>query len=630
MSVKSNKKVKSVIWSVAFALATLLILVLTYVCSHYLPQIYHMPLIEHGKIDMNGREDWVVLPGEWEYYYEKWIITDNLQNAEPDGFLSMPDVWTGKTTNSGQKLPRTGYGSFRLMVENVKPGLEILVFANNYDGAYRTYINGVLNVEYGVMSKDVNGTKSNGRAENMYPYKVSEGEVLDVVVEISNNNEGGMHYAFYLRSDFKTNQIMIGDQLAFVVLGLMLALLLLNIIANIIYKEQQGRSWSLTVLLLFIVLMYIFSVDILMNFSLSTNALLYNCIAEVFYAFSIVTIVLFCVHLNKNGIMKVPKKWEIALISLINVGCIAAFYSLSGYKERIIPPIIQIVCMMQLYYPVFKSVYDGVRFAKVYIVVLFGLTVIVVSQMLDMLEAIIIGTESVAALAMVLIMFAIFTMHFIKIADKNKAALQTESYKRKLAEISNNMLKAQIKPHFVFNSLASIQAVYHASLDKGDEAISEFASHLRTLVDADHKTSVGLDEEVNNVINYVRLVELSKGNCINLLLDIGNYDVKVPVLSLQPFVENAIKYSGIVDDPDGYVLIKADDDGDDNVIITIEDNGCGFDLNEVKPTSVGLRNARERICFITGFEVAVDTKPGCGTKVTITVPKEDKNEYSGR
>lgn len=76
---------------------------------------------------MNGREDWVVLPGEWEYYYEKWIITDNLQNAEPDGFLSMPDVWTGKTTNSGQKLPRTGYGSFRLTVENVKPGLEILV-----------------------------------------------------------------------------------------------------------------------------------------------------------------------------------------------------------------------------------------------------------------------------------------------------------------------------------------------------------------------------------------------------------------------------------------------------------------------------------------------------------------------
>lgn len=205
MSIKSNKKVKSVIWSVAFALATLLILVLTYVCSYYLPQIYHMPLVEHGKIDMSDREEWVVLPGEWEYYYEKWIITDNLQDAEPDGFLSMPDVWTGKITDSGQKLPRTGYGSFRLTVENVKPGLEILVFANNYDGAYRTYINGVLNVEYGVMSKDVNGTKSNGRAENMYPYKVSEGEVLDVVVEISNNNEGGMHYAFYLRSDFKTN-----------------------------------------------------------------------------------------------------------------------------------------------------------------------------------------------------------------------------------------------------------------------------------------------------------------------------------------------------------------------------------------------------------------------------------------
>lgn len=629
MSPKDNKKVKSVIWSVAFAVVTLLILILTCVCSDHLPQIYHMPTVEHGKIDMTDREDWVVLPGEWEYYYGKWIITDNLPDAEPDGFLSMPDVWTGKTTNSGQKLTKYGYGSFRLIVENVEPGLEILVFANNYDGAYRTYINGVLNVEYGVMSKDVKGTRSNGRAENMYPYKVSEGEVLDVVVEISNNNEGGMHYAFYLRSDFKTNQIMIGDQLSIVVLGVMLALLLLNVIANLIYKERQGRSWSLTALLLFIVLMYIFSVDVLMNFSLSTNALLYNCIAEVFYAFSIVTVLLFCVHLYQNGMMRAPKKWVVALLVLINAGCIAAFYSLSGYKERIIPPAIQIVCMMHLYYPMFKSVYRGVRFSKAYIVILFALVIILGSQMLDMLESIIIGTESVSSAAMVLIMFAIFTMHFIKIADKNKAALQTESYKLKLAEIRNNMLKEQIKPHFVFNSLASIQAVYHQSLDEGDEAISEFASHLRALVDSDHKTSFGLDEEINNVINYVKLVELSKGNCINLLLDIGNYDVKVPVLSLQPFVENAIKYSGIVDDPDGYILIKTDDEGDDTLVITIEDNGCGFDPDNVKPQSVGLRNAKERICFVTGHDVKVDSKPGCGTKVTITVSKEVGNGYSG-
>lgn len=620
MSLKDNKTAKSIIWTAAFMIITAGILGLTYLCSCYLPQIYGMPLIEHGKIDMTGRKDWVVLPGEWEYYYEKWIITDNIADAQPDGMLSMPDVWTGKVTESGQKLPRTGYGSFRLIVENVEPGLEVLVFANNYDGAYRTYINGVLNVEYGVMSKDAKGTKSNGRAENYYPYKVAEGETLDVVVEISDNNEGGMHYAFYLRSDFKTNQIMIGDQLSMVVLGIMLAMLLVNVISNIIYKKQE-RSWSLTVLLLFIVLMYIFSIDILMVFSLSTNTLAYNCIAEVFYALAIVTVILFMVHLNKNGMLNVPKKWAIGALIVVNIACIVAFYMLSGYKERIIPPLIQIATMTLLYYPIFKAAYNKVKFARAYIVVLFGLIFTIGSQLLDMLEIVIIGTESVAASSMVVIMFAIFTMHFINIANKNKEALQTETYKRKLVEIKNNVLKEQIKPHFVFNSLTAIQTVYHDSLDKGDEAISEFASHLRAIVDADNKTTVGLDEEINNIINYVHLVELSKGKSINLLLDIGNYDVKVPVLSLQPFVENAIKYSGIVDDYDGYILIKTDDEGANNVVITIEDNGCGFDLNEVKDTSVGLRNASERIRLITGIEVRIDTKPQCGTRVIIGVPK---------
>lgn len=233
MKGRINNRILYIVLPICFTFVTALILVLTCLCSHLLPNIYKMPTIENAHLDMTDREDWVVLPGEWEYYYEKWIITDNIADAQPDGMLSMPDVWTGKVTKSGQKLPRTGYGSFRLIVENVESGLEVLVFANNYDGAYRTYINGVLNVEYGVMSKDAKGTKSNGRAENYYPYKVAEGETLDVVVEISDNNEGGMHYAFYLRSDFKTNQIMIGDQLSMVVLGIMLAMLLVNVSGKI-------------------------------------------------------------------------------------------------------------------------------------------------------------------------------------------------------------------------------------------------------------------------------------------------------------------------------------------------------------------------------------------------------------
>lgn len=623
MKGKINNRILYIVLPICFTFVTALILVLTCLCSHLLPNIYKMPKIENAHLDMSGREDWVVLPGEWEYFYDKWIVTDNIVDAVPDGTLKMPDVWTGKTTNDGRVLPRDGYGSFRLIVENVKPGLEILVFANNYDGAYRTYINGVLNVEYGIMSKEKDGAKSNGRAEQYYPYRVGEGERLVVVVETSNNNEGGMHYAFYLRSDFKANQVYVGDQISLVVLGILFALFFISIILAIIYKKQD-RQWSLSLLLLFFVLMYIFSIDILALFSLSLNTLSYNCIAEVFYTISVVTIILFMVHLYNNGMLAKPKKVVVAVFSVLNVLCMIAFYMLSGYKERIIPVLIQIMLMSLLYFPIFKAASKKVKFANAHAVILFGLIFMIGSQLMDMLEFVIIGTESVGAGSMVVIMLAIFTMNTIRIADKNKQAIQSESYKRRLAEMKNTVLKEQIKPHFVFNCLSAVQATYHDSLALGDEAITEFATHLRSIVDADTKPYVGLDEEITNVVNYVKLVELSKSKPINLLLDIDNYDIMVPIFSIQPFVENSIKHSGIVDSEDGYVCITLTDVDAKKFEITIEDNGCGFDESSISATSVGLSNAVERIKIMLGTDVKICSQPQKGTRITIIIPKENR------
>ena len=127
MKGKINNRILYIVLPICFTFVTALILVLTCLCSHLLPNIYKMPTIENVHLDMTDREDWVVLPGEWEYFYDKWIVTDNIVDAVPDGTLNMPDVWTGKTTNDGRVLSRDGYGSFRLIVENVKPGLEILV-----------------------------------------------------------------------------------------------------------------------------------------------------------------------------------------------------------------------------------------------------------------------------------------------------------------------------------------------------------------------------------------------------------------------------------------------------------------------------------------------------------------------
>ena len=617
---KSNFINKSSICGGIFLIVTVLIITAFCVCSKYLTIINGMPTIVDGTLDMGQSDGWTVLPGEWEYYYNKWLISDNLLDAQPDGVIDMPDVWTGKTTLDGHILPRDGYGSFRLKIKNVKPGSEILVFANNYDGAYRTYINGVLNVEYGIMSKEISETKSNGRAERYLPYEVGQDETLDVIIEISNNNEGGMHYAFYLRSDFTSNQIYTGDQISFIVFGILVALFLMSIVVNCIYKEQ--KMWSLVCLLLLFVLMFIFSIDIYSLFCLSSKSFAYNGIAEIFYALAFVAVIVFIYHLYQMGIIKKPNKWLVGIFAFINVACILSFYLLFGYKERAVSVFIQLFLAALLYFPIAKAATEKIKYAKSYLIILLGIILLIGANLLDMIEFVIIGTESYASGIILVITFVISVMNFVRIADKNKEALQAEVYKRKLVTIKNEVLREQIKPHFVFNSLSAVRSVYHKSLDEGDVAVEKFASHLRAIVDADSKPMIRLDDEIDNILNYVGLVELGLNKSINLMLDIESYDIYLPILSLQPFVENAIKHSGVIYQEDGYILIKTEDAGKET-IITIEDNGCGFDCKKVGENSVGLRNAIERIKFTLNTDAIIDSTIGKGTIIKIFVPKGD-------
>ena len=133
---------------------------------------------------------------------------------------------------------------------------------------------------------------------------------------------------------------------------------------------------------------------------------------------------------------------------------------------------------------------------------------------------------------------------------------------------------------------------------------------------------IRLDDEIDNILNYVGLVELGLNKSINLMLDIESYDIYLPILSLQPFVENAIKHSGVIYQEDGYILIKTEDAGKET-IITIEDNGCGFDCKKVGENSVGLRNAIERIKFTLNTDAIIDSTIGKGTIIKIFVPKGD-------
>ncbi|MEG2450793.1 MAG: histidine kinase, partial [Clostridia bacterium] len=309
---------------------------------------------------------------------------------------------------------------------------------------------------------------------------------------------------------------------------------------------------------------------------------------------------------------------------VLNIACVISFYLLKGSNFRIIPVMLQIAYLDLIFYPLFLSITKRVKYSSCYIFILFALSFIFVIMSLDVLDVIIFGAESAIAIAMMVVMMAVTAMYWMMLLDKSKKALKAVEFEKEVMTVKTQALKAQIKPHFVFNSLTSIQNLYHQSLKKGDEAMAMFSNHLRLNIDADNKEIVTFEEELRNINNYCALESMRVGYDIPLLFDNEITNFQVPILSLQPLVENAIKYSKINEKENGYIQI-ASYETTDSIVVEVRDNGVGFDQSTVTSKSTGIKNITERFKFMMNATVSTKSEIDVGTTVKIEIPKI-KNE----
>lgn len=202
-------------------------------------------------------------------------------------------------------------------------------------------------------------------------------------------------------------------------------------------------------------------------------------------------------------------------------------------------------------------------------------------------------------------------------------------------EISNNnlkmlLLKEQIKPHFVFNTLNTIKSLYHKDLDEGDKAIKLFSNHLRYNVETTKTNMIEFSKELENIYNFIELENLKSEEKFNVIYNIEYEDYLIPILSIETFVENAIKYSMVNKKDDGYIEISSTIDNDNYITISIIDNGIGFDINKIKNTSCGIENAKERLTKLVNASIDINSIINEGTKITIKFRKENYENNNSR
>ena len=205
---------------------------------------------------------------------------------------------------------------------------------------------------------------------------------------------------------------------------------------------------------------------------------------------------------------------------------------------------------------------------------------------------------------------------------------RVDADRTRLMEAEVRALRAQISPHFIYNSLGAIASFVRTDPDRARDLLLEFADFTRYSFRA-HGEFTTLAEELRSVERYLLLEQARFGDRLQVTLQIAPevLPVVVPFLCIQPLVENAVRH-GL--QGSGSVRIVARD-LDQECLIEVEDDGAGEDPERVRRAlagdaaldSVGLGNVdgRLRNAFGDDYGLVVETAPGAGTRVVVRVPK---------
>ena len=194
-----------------------------------------------------------------------------------------------------------------------------------------------------------------------------------------------------------------------------------------------------------------------------------------------------------------------------------------------------------------------------------------------------------------------------------------------MAEQRIQIMMTQIQPHFLYNTLSTIQVLCSVDPKRAADITGKFSTYLRQNLNSLEFTGLTpFTRELEHTKTYVEIEMIRFPNiCVEYAAEDWNFSI--PPLTIQPLVENAIRH-GVRIREQGIVRVTAQrTEGGHRIVI--RDNGVGFDVNapELRDgTHVGLKNVRERIEKMCGGSMTVESQIGAGTTVTILIPEKGK------
>ena len=222
-----------------------------------------------------------------------------------------------------------------------------------------------------------------------------------------------------------------------------------------------------------------------------------------------------------------------------------------------------------------------------------------------------------------------YTRENIRIAGERERA------EKERFEAEVQVMISQIRPHFVYNTLSSIAILCDIDPGTAKEAAITFAKYLRANMDAlKQKAPVPFSMELEHLKNYLYIEKLRFADALNVEYDIQTTDFELPILSIQPLVENAVKHGVGMKKYGGTVKISTRET-DRAYEVVVSDDGVGFDPEEARKrqetrsdgkSHVGMENTGKRLREMCGAEIVIESRVGEGTTARVIIPKDTAGE----
>ena len=213
------------------------------------------------------------------------------------------------------------------------------------------------------------------------------------------------------------------------------------------------------------------------------------------------------------------------------------------------------------------------------------------------------------------------------VLDAKSMEAEKQAIELKLQESRISIMLSQIQPHFLYNTLNSIYQLCETNPMLARSMVNSFAEYLRNnLSSLDEPGLIPFETELSHIKTYLDIEKVRFDDTLEIEYDIACVDFALPVLTVQPIVENAVKHGTSKKRGGGSVRISTREE-ERFYVITVRDTGCGFDPTKEKNDGkrhVGIENVRQRLFNMCNASLSIESEIGKGTVATVKIPKEVK------